>query len=126
MSRMRTPFLRPTITGFTFNCPQQNREAATTNWFVHEAFSGPGGYDLSLNLVIGKTRQGDDISNYAGELSTSTARLERALGPDEDTALWQRMQKVSQSHWSDNGFTRLKEGRELAKEIIAVHPASGY
>jgi hypothetical protein len=103
-----------------------NWDHASANWFVHEAFSGPGVYDLSLDLKVGQYPEGEDMSNYVGALSTSTARLERTLTLGDDTALWQRMQEVSGGHWSDDGFTRLKEGKELAKEIIAVHPASGY
>ena len=36
------------------------------------------------------------------------------------------MKSVSQGHWSDDGFIRLKGGKELLQEILQIHPTSNY
>jgi hypothetical protein len=100
--------------------------ARVADWFAHEAFSGPGVYEFEFELKLGHYLEDENLSNYVGPIRTPPARLERAVPKGEDESLWNRMQEVSEGHWSDNGFTRLEVGKALAREIIAVHPSSSY
>lgn len=100
--------------------------ASPPNWSITDGFSGPNSYEIALELEIGGHTREADLSNYVGTLRTSTAPLQRVLPLGDDEAIWKRMQEIAGGHWSDDGFTRLKEGKQLAKEIIDVHPASNY
>jgi hypothetical protein len=94
------------------------------DWLCDSEFAGPGAYELALELKIGNT-YGDDLSNYVGPIRTSSARLERVLPPGEDEAIWKKMQQMAGGRWPGT-FDCLKGQQELAREIIALHPASGY
>ena len=96
------------------------------NWCRYPDFSAPGTYEVALELQIGAHRDDDDLSNYVGRLRTSSARLERVVPAGDDEALWERMQELTGRHWPDGGFAFLKEGKDLAREIIELHPASSY
>jgi hypothetical protein len=93
------------------------------NWSRYSVFSGPGIYDIALELE-GGNRQYDDFVNYVGILRTNTVRLHRvAIG--EDAAVWQRMQETSEGKWADDWFPA-NEGFALAEDVIAHHRDSGY
>jgi hypothetical protein len=99
-------------------------DRSMANWSHDRAFSGPGIYDIALELEYGDAEY-DDVVNYVGILRTSTARLHRvAVG--EDAAIWQRMQEISGGRWADDWFKATKEGVALAKEIIEHHRESNY
>lgn len=107
----------------------ESRQFATTwqyadppNWSRQPEFSRPGLYRLMLVLEDTQERP----QNYAGPIQTTTAELRRAVAPGEDQDLWNRMQALSNGQWSDDGFTRLREGRVLLEEILKLHPASQY
>jgi hypothetical protein len=93
------------------------------NWTRHQVFSGPGSYDIALELGLWEP---DAPRNYVGTLVTNTAKLHRKQLQGEDEDLWKRMNALSEGGWSDNGFTRLKEGMALAQQIINLHPTSEY
>lgn len=91
------------------------------NWFSHGAsFSGPGTYEIALDLRI------YDKQQALGSIRTPAVRLHRIEPVGIDAELWKRMQEVSGGRWSDTWFKTKKEGEALAKEIVQIHPASGY
>jgi hypothetical protein len=106
--------------------PGETREMAISltsppPWTKYDVYTSPGTYAIALQL-----EGTEPPPNYVGDLLTNTARLQRVMPNGEDKALWQRMLAVGGGHWSDDGFTRLKEGLALAQEIIAIHPGSQY
>jgi hypothetical protein len=94
------------------------------NWSRYSVFSGPGIYDIALDLQEGVDHY-DDFVNYAGILRSNTVRLHR-LAVGEDAAIWQEMRDVSGGKWADNWFKATKEGVALAKDIIEHHRESNY
>ena len=97
------------------------------SWSHSSSFSGPGDYQVSLQLARGyRDASGDERKNYAGTIHTSSALLRRSVPAGEDEAVWAEMQRVAAGHWSDDGFATTKVGKALAKEIIQVHPTSAY
>lgn len=91
------------------------------NWFSHGAsFSGPGTYDIALDLRV------YDEHQALGTIRTLAVRLHRIEPAGIDAELWKRMQQVSGGRWSDNWFKTREQGEALAKEILQIHPASGY
>jgi hypothetical protein len=97
--------------------------AAPKNWSHASAYSGPGNYDLQVELERGMR---DEEPNYVGVIRTSSARLERVVPVGEDETLWARMQAVSSGRWCDSAFASTKAGAALAEEIVQLHPTSGY
>jgi hypothetical protein len=94
------------------------------NWSLYSIFSGPGIYDIALDVQEGVSHY-DDFVNYAGILRTNSVRLHR-LAVGEDAVIWKRMQEISGGKWADDSFTATKEGVGLAEEIIANHRESSY
>lgn len=92
------------------------------NWFHvgRSSFSGPGTYDLALELNI------YDHEQTFGTLRTAAVTLTRIQPVGIDAELWKRMQEASGGRWSDHAFKTTKEGQALASEIIQLHPSSGY
>ena len=91
------------------------------NWFRYGSYSGPGTYDVALELRIV-----DDAGKVLGNIRTPSFTLTRIEPVGIDAELWKRMQQVSEGRWSDNSFHATKAGNALAKEIIQLHPSSGY
>jgi hypothetical protein len=91
------------------------------NWFRYGSFSGPGTYGIALDLRI-EDKQG----RILGTVRTPTVTLTRIDPVGIDAELWKRMQEMSGGKWSDSSFLTTKEGDALAKEIIQIHPTSGY
>lgn len=92
------------------------------NWFHYGAtFSGPGTYDIALDLRIA-----DDEEQVVANVRTPAVRLHRIEPVGIDAELWKRMQEISGGRWTDSAFTTKKDGLALANEIIRIHPTSGY
>jgi hypothetical protein len=93
------------------------------NWFHFHgsSFSGPGTYDIALDLRIG-----DKHRQLLGTVRTPAITLTRVDPVGTDAELWKRMQEISGGKWTDGSFAGTKEGVALANEIIQVHPGSGY
>lgn len=91
-------------------------------WTGAYEFSAPGTYDVVLTLRTG----GEEPANYVGTIRTTAARVTRIAPEGIDSDLWSRMSKIAGGKWSDDGFTRYKEGKSLADEIIDTYPSSGY
>jgi len=91
------------------------------NWFHYgSSFSGPGTYDVALDLQIA------DKEQILGTVRTPSVSLHRVEPVGIDAELWKRMQEISGGRWTDDSFQNTKEGYALAGEIIQLHPASGY
>ena len=91
------------------------------NWFFYPgaSFSGPGTYDIALNLRIA------DEEQVLGSVRTPAVTLRRIEPIGIDGELWKRMREVSGGRWTD-GWFKTKKGEPLAKEILRIHPASSY
>jgi len=95
----------------------------TPSMFHYPEFSGPGTYDVTLDLAANKLEAPED---YVGAIVTSVARLTRAVTPGEDEALWKKMVAATDGKWADDSLANSKEGRHILREILQIHPASGY
>jgi hypothetical protein len=122
--------LKPTELDYVILAPKESMQKVVhwdrsmPNWSRYSVFSGPGIYDVALELEEGVDHY-DDFINYAGILRTNSVRLHR-LAVGEDAVIWQRMQEVSGGKWADDWFDSTKQGFALAEEIIAHHRESGY
>jgi hypothetical protein len=122
--------LKPTVFDYVPLAPRESVQKVVhwdrsmPNWSRYSVFSGPGIYDIALELEGGNRQYGDFV-NYVGILRTNTVRLHR-LAIGEDAAIWQRMQEVSGGRWADDSFTATKEGSALIGDILEHHRDSGY
>ncbi|MEO8383416.1 MAG: hypothetical protein ABI779_27415 [Acidobacteriota bacterium] len=97
------------------------------NWARYDSFSGPGNYEIALELSRGfRDDEYSDHVNYVGTLRTSSAHLERFVPLGKDEVLWNRMKETAGGRWSDNSFAATKVGVALAREIVELHPDSSY
>jgi hypothetical protein len=95
----------------------------TPSMFHYPEFSGPGVYDVALNLAANKLEAPED---YVGAIETSVARLTRAVSPGEDEVLWKKMVTITSGRWTDDSLANSKDGRQILREILQIHPASAY
>jgi hypothetical protein len=122
--------LRPALYGYVSLSPGQSVEKVVQwdhsmpNWSHDSAFSGPGIYDIALELEYGDAEY-DDVVNYVGILRTSTARLHRVAVGD-DAVIWKRLQEISGGKWADDWFKATKEGLAFGEEVLAHHQESNY
>ena len=95
-------------------------DGSIPNWFFFHgpSFSGPGTYDIALDLRI------SDEEQTLGTVRTPAVTLHRVEPVGIDAELWKRMQEVSGGRWTDGSFRTA--GETLANEIIQIHPSSGY
>ncbi|HVE72039.1 MAG TPA: hypothetical protein VNI54_11785 [Thermoanaerobaculia bacterium] len=91
---------------------------AMPNWASDSRYSGPGAYTVAVELSSG--------AEGAAPIRTSGATLVREVAPGVDTDVWERMQQLSGGRWSDDGFVRRPEGRQLIDEILTAHRTSSY
>src|SRR5260221_929366 len=95
----------------------------TPSMFHYPEFSGPGVYDVALDLAAYKFEAPED---YVGSIVTNAAHLTRAVSPGEDEALWMKMVAATGGKWADDSLANSKEGRLILKEILQIHPTSAY
>jgi hypothetical protein len=97
-----------------------------SNWFFDDAaVTVPGTYDIALDLS-GNPNEVDDGVTLVGPVRTSSARLVRIDPTGDDAQVWHRLQEASNGEWPSHGFGSRAARTNVAAEVIASHPASGY
>ncbi len=95
----------------------------TPSMFHYPEFSGPGVYEVALELGAAAWKAPED---YVGTIVTGAAHLARVVSPGEDDALWKKMVAATGGRWADDSLSNSLEGRRILREILQIHPASGY
>lgn len=97
-----------------------------SNWFYEDAaLTGPGTYDVALELTgDAEDAQGEGLV-YAGTVRTAPARLVRIEPTGDDGAVWNELREAAGGAWPSHGFGA-RAGKDAAERVLAQHPRSAY
>jgi len=98
----------------------------SSNWSWDDAaLTVPGTYDIFIKLY-GKPEYMSEGVTYAGIITTNSVRLVRKEPTGTDALVWHRLKEASHGEWPSHGFGSRAATEDIAAEVLAKYPDSGY